>query len=695
MNKYNLTNIRLLLTKGFSSEELRTFCFDRDVFRPVFDKLTQNLDKEEIITRLIEYAEYKQLVELLLNWAKELNPARYADYQPYVLPPGPGNGGETTPPPPPEEPTPFIGPRPFNFDEGHLFFGREKCLNELVEKLKHWPIVVVNGLSGTGKTSLLRAGLVPRLKKEGYSVAYASIVDSPKSDVVRGIQGAFRAADNPDMSILNAVKEIACLQSQHFVLVVDQVERCFYINQDTVTQDTEERLGFWRGIAQLLAEEAPCEVKLVIAIRLDWLGAFQNVPTPLGLSVFDFLFQVKALNIKEASEALTGPLEQLGIPYQEELIDSVLKDLAVVDDLTSVEGRVNPPELQIVGEALYQHMTQVGHKEEKLTLEDYQFLRGARAIIRERLTNTVNKLSENAPIGWRILLKLVGVNDQRVSKREEDLRGNLSEEKFNSIILQLADARLVVREISSVDRKPVYTLTHDYLIEEINEQLRVDEKLRDWKIAEHYLETTGLSDWQYTKEHEKKEVFLERDRYLHIYSQKEAFEDLLKEALLEEEANIFLLETGLYHGEASFSDWLPEEPDSVTLRTIMNYCLHKDYKIRRAARTAVIKAIHKNTLNDKYQKSLAECLLYIGFGIRKEPQNSVVNEIKMPEGQLTKQEREESAAVILWSLRRFTDFWQQQLRYVPVAASVWFADHRKQIIIPAFSVLAFSTRQKI
>jgi hypothetical protein len=81
---YNLKNIRILLTEGFSAEELRRFCYyDELDFRPVYHQLTAYTRKSDIIDLLMEYAEQKRLVEPLLIWAKASNPARYEEHQPY------------------------------------------------------------------------------------------------------------------------------------------------------------------------------------------------------------------------------------------------------------------------------------------------------------------------------------------------------------------------------------------------------------------------------------------------------------------------------------------------------------------------------------------------------------------------------------------------------------------------------------
>lgn len=80
---YNRNNIRILLTEGFTHEELHDFCFDEAAFRPVYDKLVPKTGKEDIIRLLLDHANRKLQIEVLLKWAKEHNPARYEKHQPY------------------------------------------------------------------------------------------------------------------------------------------------------------------------------------------------------------------------------------------------------------------------------------------------------------------------------------------------------------------------------------------------------------------------------------------------------------------------------------------------------------------------------------------------------------------------------------------------------------------------------------
>lgn len=81
--RYNLQNIYALLIKGFSTDELWDFFSEKPDFLPFYNSLAENAAREEIINKLLEYAEQKLLLDIILIWAKEHNPARYEAHQPY------------------------------------------------------------------------------------------------------------------------------------------------------------------------------------------------------------------------------------------------------------------------------------------------------------------------------------------------------------------------------------------------------------------------------------------------------------------------------------------------------------------------------------------------------------------------------------------------------------------------------------
>lgn len=83
MTHYRWENIRALLIEGFPLESLLAFCHDSPDFRVVYHQLSESDDKLKLITRLIDHARQKLLLDALLAWAEMENPARYESHKPY------------------------------------------------------------------------------------------------------------------------------------------------------------------------------------------------------------------------------------------------------------------------------------------------------------------------------------------------------------------------------------------------------------------------------------------------------------------------------------------------------------------------------------------------------------------------------------------------------------------------------------
>jgi hypothetical protein len=81
--RYSLKNIRTLLSDGFTTEELKAFCFDQPELRAVYDRLAAGMGKTEVVHQLLEHADRKELFDLVLAWAQKQNPAKYKKYPPY------------------------------------------------------------------------------------------------------------------------------------------------------------------------------------------------------------------------------------------------------------------------------------------------------------------------------------------------------------------------------------------------------------------------------------------------------------------------------------------------------------------------------------------------------------------------------------------------------------------------------------
>lgn len=173
-------------------------------------------------------------------------------------------------------PPPYLGLAAFQPEDADRFFGRERLVEELTAKLSRERWVAVFGASGTGKSSLLRAGLIPRLRTERPSSVVVLFTPGPHplKECVDKLAG--HAAGTPDQSangsavdphpVHRMLRQVltAHPEEAEVVLVVDQFEEIF-----TLCRDHEERARFLDELVTAVkAEDSRCRV--VLGVRADF-----------------------------------------------------------------------------------------------------------------------------------------------------------------------------------------------------------------------------------------------------------------------------------------------------------------------------------------------------------------------------------------------------------------------------------------
>jgi DNA-binding SARP family transcriptional activator len=197
---------------------------------------------------------------------------------------------------------PFKGLAPFDVDDAPYFFGRERLVAELVARLVGAPLLGVVGPSGSGKSSVVRAGLVPALAGGVLpaSETWTRVVMRPGEHPLRELETA-TAGVGPDRSV---------------VVVVDQFEEIF-----TACRDELERAAF---IAQLSAIRAGRTV--VLAIRADYYGRCAAYPELSRLLAAHHVL-VSAMRRDELRCAVERPASRVGLRVEPELTDTLVADV--------------------------------------------------------------------------------------------------------------------------------------------------------------------------------------------------------------------------------------------------------------------------------------------------------------------------------------------------------------------------------
>jgi len=227
---------------------------------------------------------------------------------------------------------PYPGLPPFQPSQSHLFFGRDQQVLDLCDRLARNRFVAVLGLSGSGKSSVVLAGLVPALERgrllepgRSWRIARCRPSGVPFSNLAHALGcevAALRATSHGliDFAAAHLDPERALL------VVVDQFEELFRYKdlafQSTPDSSSASEASAFIGLL-LAASRSPLPIYVVITMRTDYLGDCAEFPEfPEALNESQYL--VPRLTREQRRQAIVGPLGQVQISSA--LVDRILND---------------------------------------------------------------------------------------------------------------------------------------------------------------------------------------------------------------------------------------------------------------------------------------------------------------------------------------------------------------------------------
>ncbi|MEM1367611.1 MAG: ATP-binding protein, partial [Cyanobacteria bacterium P01_H01_bin.15] len=234
---------------------------------------------------------------------------------------------------------PFPGLRPFEEAENYLFFGRERQVDELLARLGRSHFLAVLGASGSGKSSLVRAGLLPPLHK-GYLTGGGSHwragLMRPGESPIRNLAETLALSELPaqqeeserETSVSPQVPSheedlgMARLAPQeNLLVVVDQFEELFRFREKRENRD--EAIAF----VQLLLQAAqPARIYVLLTMRSDFLGdcsQFRGLPEAINESQY----LVPRLTREQLRDAITKPVALGGMTIAPRLVNRLLNEI--------------------------------------------------------------------------------------------------------------------------------------------------------------------------------------------------------------------------------------------------------------------------------------------------------------------------------------------------------------------------------
>jgi eukaryotic-like serine/threonine-protein kinase len=355
---------------------------------------------------------------------------------------------------PPAVPVPAGPPPPFRHltplterDRGRLY-GRAADIAALAAQLGAGRIVALIAPSGVGKTSLLRAGLIPYLDASGHTHSYLACRPGAPTAA---------AVDERQVVILDQLETLATS--------LDAVELTRLLDRACALADTAVVLGIREDFAARIIGGHPALARGVPMIRL------------------------RPLDRVGARAALTEPLREHGVEIEPALLASLLDDLARAGDEIGASfgwtatGVVYPPHLQLVGETLWRALEPGAAT---VTLAHYHRAGGLDTVIGEELDRKLAELStDDRALARELFVQLVTVAHARAFRPEAELfalLGARDSGEVRRVLGRLEAYRLVVRH-AGVDGTPAWAVIHDSLIPRIEAWLTVHD-LERRRIAE-------------------------------------------------------------------------------------------------------------------------------------------------------------------------------------------------------------------
>lgn len=244
---------------------------------------------------------------------------------------------------------PFVGLRPFEADESYLFFGRGKQILELLQKLHTTRFIGVVGSSGCGKSSLIKAGLIPKLKagflaedRDHWTVASMRPEDDPLACLAGACNRAFSdiPGEYPEITVetirnegfhglLALTGSVLENTSSNLLLLVDQFEELFTSRVTTESQLNDHIL--FVNILLSLAKQRAIPVYVVITMRSDYIGncnKFFELPETLNKGQY----LVPRLSRTQLAEVIELPIRLFGQKIAPRLLDLLLNEADTDND---------------------------------------------------------------------------------------------------------------------------------------------------------------------------------------------------------------------------------------------------------------------------------------------------------------------------------------------------------------------------
>jgi outer membrane protein assembly factor BamB len=278
-------------------------------------------------------------------------------------------------------------------------------------------------------------------------------LENIKEAVAEALTEAGLAAPQPDARLSDYLQEAIATSERVVVLLVDEFEEYFVKLGDRMRTEVA------RQLAEALGTETE-NLRILLSIREDYLGQVYDLQEYLP-EVMHNAYRLRKLTQEQAERAAVKPAASFGVHVEQGLVEQVLRDL-------DRDGGIEPAQLQIVMDRLYQSLT--GHRHRRIVLHTYEQFDGARRILDDYLDHALGQFPALERRTARHILKnMVASSELTTPLSVERIAAEvgLTEEPVERILARLVDLRLVRR--LGRRRQRAYELVHEYVVDKIEQ----------------------------------------------------------------------------------------------------------------------------------------------------------------------------------------------------------------------------------